>query len=63
MQGDFYQYTALSAADQAKVKLNGYYYNRDYHGIMYKVRGVRCCTMFLCMIVSKLVQGCSVNVS
>jgi hypothetical protein len=37
VQGDFYHYTALSPADQEKVKQNPYYYNRDYYGIMYKV--------------------------
>jgi hypothetical protein len=37
MQGDYYHYTALSAADQEKVRLNAYYYNKDSYGIMYKV--------------------------
>jgi hypothetical protein len=41
LQGDFYHYTALSPADQAKVKANPYYYNRDDFGIMYKVSMLR----------------------
>jgi hypothetical protein len=45
-QGDYYHYTALSAADQERVQLNGYYYNKDSYGIMYKVSmsdGLWCC--------------------
>jgi hypothetical protein len=48
LQGDYYHYTALSAADQAKVQLNVYHFNRDSYGIMYKVSMEMCMLDRLC---------------
>lgn len=37
MQGDYYHYTILSPAHQEKLRLNAYYFNKDYYGTIYQV--------------------------